>query len=129
MLFFLSICFLPLLTSEAASIATNNDLCVIGNKTYHAGETISNNPCRPCRCGGGNAISCMIVDCAMVMCVDPTRKDGQCCQYCPNGRNCKYNDHVIKEGEVYKPDANTECKCNTQLFGPDALKALCVKSA
>ncbi|XP_046560518.1 von Willebrand factor C domain-containing protein 2-like isoform X2 [Haliotis rubra] len=118
--------------SESASlpvVAAAAGQCVYQNKTYMVGEK-TDSACMPCECTQSGRMACLVIDCFFPFpCVDAVQKPGQCCLSCPNGRNCKYGDHIIKEGEVYKPDANTECKCNKQLFGPDALKAVCTKSA
>ncbi|XP_046560516.1 von Willebrand factor C domain-containing protein 2-like [Haliotis rubra] len=116
--------------SESASlpvVAAAVDKCVYQNKTYMVGEK-TDDPCTPCLCEQTGRMACLQIDCRYAPCVDAVQKPGNCCPSCPNGMNCKYGDHIIKEGDVYKPDANTVCKCNKQIFDFNDLKAVCIKS-
>ncbi|XP_046350126.2 von Willebrand factor C domain-containing protein 2-like isoform X1 [Haliotis rufescens] len=118
--------------SESASlpvVAVAVDKCVHQNKTYMVGEK-TDSACMPCECTPSGRMACLVIDCFFAPpCVDHVTKPGQCCATCPNGRNCKFGDHIIKEGETYKPDTKTECKCNTHVFGMASLKAVCATTA
>ncbi|KAL4230644.1 von Willebrand factor C domain-containing protein 2-like [Mactra antiquata] len=100
--------------------------CTYNGITYHSGESFQPSPCEHCYCPPGGHVACAIADCFFTPCVDAVHDPTKCCPQCPNGPNCRHTDGtIIKQGDVYHPDANTECRCADNHFGFGTDAALC----
>ena len=64
--------------------------CRVGNASYPFGALVpTSDPCLKCQCSAQlphGDIVCMAVMCAMPPCVDRRRREGECCETCPNGK-------------------------------------------
>ncbi|XP_052770919.1 von Willebrand factor C domain-containing protein 2-like [Mya arenaria] len=99
--------------------------CTWNGTLYQVGDSIRKSPCQPCQCGQNGQIFCAIVDCFFTPCVDTVQDPNQCCLTYPNGNNYQGPDGtIVKQGEVYKPDAFTVCECPQT--GPSSNRVKCI---
>ncbi|KAH3835311.1 von Willebrand factor C domain-containing protein 2-like [Dreissena polymorpha] len=104
--------------------------CTWNGTFYKEGASIHKSPCEPCQCGHDGHIFCAIVDCFFTPCVDSVHDPTKCCPVCPNGPNCQHKDGtIIKNGETYRPDSLTTCRCPDNHFGFGAAIAVCAHTA
>ncbi|KAL3883636.1 hypothetical protein ACJMK2_029878 [Sinanodonta woodiana] len=100
--------FLALLAVFCRGVSTSGCVGTDG-KYYNPGDPMpSSNPCDVgCMCKDVDTVVCSVMDCAMPLCVNPIRIDGECCPVC----SCEQDGVVYNPGQIVNQDRCNPCTC------------------